>query len=467
MNFKIKTIALLLSAVCIMTSCLGDNDVDTTTYDDAAVSSFTLGSLKAYLHTTSSKGTDSIYSVSVTGSKYKVYIDQLKNEIYNVDSLPLGTDMKHVLVTVNAKNSGIPVLKSITSDSISVFGSTDSLDFSVERELQVFSLSRQYKRSYKVNLVAHKEVADSFVWTKMPESSQIAAYDNVSATAFMGNIFVIGAKGTSAEFIKTATNDGKSWSAVSFPTQLTAEAKMVELGDELIVTDAETIYSTYDGNAWTSKEAKGIKQVLGYCNGELYALSTDGTLMVSTDDAKTWKAEELDNSKALMPTVCCNTSVNATITNAEVSRIILIGNRDENVYAQDKTAMIWTKIVDAGYPQQQMWSYQKFEEYNKKYLPCMENLCVINYCGGMLAIGGKGTGNSSVKAYGKLYFSTDNGITWDEDKRFVLPSGFATGKAVMTVDENNFIWILSTTTGQVWRGRLNELGWANSHTTVY
>ena len=97
---------LLLSVMLVCVSCLGDNETQTTYPEDAAITSFTLGTLKQYVTTKAKNGSDSTYTKSITGSNYKVYIDQINRKIYNPDSLPFGTDVKHVLCTVASKNSG-------------------------------------------------------------------------------------------------------------------------------------------------------------------------------------------------------------------------------------------------------------------------------------------------------------------------------------------------------------------------
>ena len=85
----------------------------------------------------------------------------------------------------------------------------------------------------------------------------------------------------------------------------------------------------------------------------------------------------------------------------------------------------------------------------------------------LVAIGGRGLGTSHAKAYSQIYVSQDNGLTWSEDGRFYLPAGFnGTGEAAaMAVDNKGFIWIICGGTGEVWRGRLNRMGWADQKTS--
>ena len=91
-----------------------DNDV--VYYDDTAITSFSLGTMNRYVHTKSSTGADSVYKTTYSGSNYAFYIDQLTCEIYNVDSLPKGTDAAHVITTISTKNGGTAIWKSSRRD---------------------------------------------------------------------------------------------------------------------------------------------------------------------------------------------------------------------------------------------------------------------------------------------------------------------------------------------------------------
>ena len=133
---------LLMALTLIFASCLKSEDEETVSYNDTAISSFSLGTLNRYVKTKAKDGvTDSTYKATVSGSKYSFKIDHLNRKIYNPDSLPYGTDVKKVVVTVSAKNSGTMFFKSMTSDSLTIYNSSDSLDFSKPRELRVYPFS--------------------------------------------------------------------------------------------------------------------------------------------------------------------------------------------------------------------------------------------------------------------------------------------------------------------------------------
>ena len=72
------------------------------------------------------------------------------------------------------------------------------------------------------------------------------------------------------------------------------------------------------------------------------------------------------------------------------------------------------------------------------------------------------------KSIRKVYVSQDNGLTWHTDDSYVMPEGFTNGTSntfAITVDDENCLWIICGGNGQVWRGRLNKLGWADNQTS--
>ena len=162
----------LLTAGLLMSSCLNSNDTDTTYYSDMAIASFTLGTLNKYLHTTSKAGGDSVYKTTFSGSAYTMNIDQVNHRIFNTDSLPIGTYVKHVVCTTTVKNNAVIYVKSLTSDTLTYFSSgTDSIDFSQPRVFRVFSNDGSGSRDYLVSLCVRTQEAGRLLWTQMPDET--------------------------------------------------------------------------------------------------------------------------------------------------------------------------------------------------------------------------------------------------------------------------------------------------------
>lgn len=175
-----QVLCAAFSTLILLSSCLGSDDDDMTLYNDMAVTSFSLGTLNRYLHTTTLAGEDSIYKVSYSAANYRFHIDQLNRLIYNVDSLPYATDAAHVICTIGTKNGAATFLKSLTSDSLFMYSSTDSLDFSRERELHVFAMNGAGPRVYKVKVNVRQTAPGTMLWERQPAGTPMpAATDNV------------------------------------------------------------------------------------------------------------------------------------------------------------------------------------------------------------------------------------------------------------------------------------------------
>ena len=383
-------VAWLFLAVLMFASCLGDNNDTSVSSRETAITSFALGTVNRYVHTTSSVGTDSIYKVAYAGSAYKFHIDHVNRTIYNPDSLPYGTDAAHIICTILAYNSAAIGIKSITSDSLRAYSSADSIDFRSPRLFRVVSLDGTAWRDYTVKVNVHKEKGDTMVWKLM---------------------------------------DGAEWPSQSDTPVLPA----------------------------------GIKQVIGRSTTEWYALSDDGKLKVSYDNMLSWEDDLLENEAdaAFLPTTDISIATSPMWVAENVEHVLMAGNSKTEKQVGDGSvetvwhSRVWRKLLDYedGAPRSR-WVYIEREENDPYQLPVLSGLTLIQYGDSFLAFGGD---------YRKVYVSRDKGITWKVSKYVTMPADFdyATTGVQVVLDDDNFIWLYCKGTGQVWRGRLNRMGWEN------
>jgi len=384
----IKSICMMLLSLVLTTSCLSSGS-EATLYSDAAISSFSLGTLKRYVHTKTSTGKDTVYLRTLNGSQYKFKIDQVNHLIYNTDSLPTGTDVAHVVCTITSASNGLVTIKDVDSDTIRVYKSTDSIDFSTPREFIVHASDGSGFTKYMVNVNAHKEEPYTLTWQRM---------------------------------------------------------------DGTPLPEPESY----------SLPMAGIKQIIGSCSTETYALSEDDQLMVWRDKDERWEVDLLDESETLLPTQDFALAYYPMFLADETEYVVLIGNRSTEMFPQESTARVWRKIVDSGqYAPKSHWTYMEHTDNSRLALPRLQNLAMVYYDDGLLALGGAGIGGAIQTPWYQFYQSRDNGITWKYNKNYQLPADFdynAT-KVVMSVDTDDYIWLFCEGTGQVWRGQLNHMGW--------
>lgn len=474
----ISPFVILFSALLLTVSCLNTDDAtDIVYYRDTAITSFTLGTLNCTMWTTSSTGEDSSYVDEITGSNYKFYIDQLKKEIYNPDSLPKGTDIAHVLVTVQSKNGGLVVIKDIDSDTLGYVTSTDSIDFTQPREFRVYAYDGSAYRAYKVSVNAHKEVPDSFNWRNTGACQEFRTLTGMKAVTLGQRLMVFGCAGGSTAVYSSPLDGNTSWTKASTDIALDADAyKNVIVKDgQLYTLNGGQLITSADGAAWQTVGTATLSRLLGAGREKMYAIGSDGRPAVSEDNGMTWTADNFTGDAAMLPGENITSACLPLATDDNAEYIVIAGNRDLNAHPEDSVAMVWNKIEEYSTGSAQHYWTSCYDN-NGLQLPRLSSLCMTAYDGVLLAIGGRGQGTSSAAAFAQIYVSEDKGLTWQKDDMYYLPDDNAADNSetftnggsnvcAMTADGDNFLWIVCGGTGEVWRGRLNRLGWAEQQTS--
>lgn len=481
----IRPFVILFSAMILMASCLSDdNNYEMTYYGDTAITSFSLGTLNRYLTTKSKtevdengQPKDSVYKINVAGSTYKFYIDQLKREIYNPDSLPVGTDAAHVICNVGSKNAGIVVINypdAGGNDSLVYQSSEDSVDFSEPREFRVYSTGATAYRSYKVSVNVHKEDPDSFRWSMRGTDSRFAAMKDMKAVVLGGKVMLFGTDGTSTSIYSTAAADGASWTQLATDVTLGSDvcAGVVAHGGKLFAVDGGRLIASADGQAWgevtmADGGQPALRRLLGSGKAKLYAMTADGRMASSGTDGTSWEYDGVAGDAGMLPAGDISMGCLPLVTNSNAGRVVMAGNRDVSAFGADTIAVVWNKIEEYGQGSEQH-DWIPCNEDNKYQLPRMSGVKILAYGDVLVAIGGSGLGASTAKAFSQIYVSRDYGLTWHSDYRYVLPKDFSNGGSnvfAFAADSDNFLWIISGGTGQVWRGRLNKLGWEDAQTS--
>ena len=396
---QIKILFALAMTILLMGSCLkADDESNVTLYNDAAITSFTLGTLNKYVGDSKTTYSGSTYYFCVDQSNTGIHTFKdttiIGRCVYNNDSLPLGTDLQHVVGTLKTLNNGVAIIERLDEpDYYDYFDLLDSIDFTKPRKVRVYSSDGSVYNQYYISVEAHQESGNEFVWKLM---------DN-------------------------------NWTAVP---------------------DAMPL-------------PEGIKQLLGSSKNktEYYALSTDNKLMVSYDNGASWQEDLVNEDADLLPTRDL-ALVSYPMTNTDsVDYVLLVGNREVNEQNNESIAMVWRKVVDYGKnATKASWNYmERNADSDSLALPRLKNLTMVKYDDGVLALGGEGIGGCTNKPYSTIYQSRDNGITWKYNPYYNLPAEFnnLATKVSATVDGDNFIWLYCEGSGQVWRGRLNKLGWKN------
>lgn len=451
---------LLLTATVLLASCMKSDDTESTLYKDTAITAFSLGTLERTMHATAKDGSDSTYTVKVTGSDYKFSIDQANHRIFNADSLPANTDVSRVLCSVGTLNNGVVLVQDLEdSDLLIYYSANDSIDFSTPRKFLVYATDGSTHEEYTVQVNVHKEEGDQFRWAAHAKSEELTSLDKMKALMLNGQLFVYGSK--EGKTLGFTTTDGDTWTALAELEDAEAYRQMVVLGKELYTIAGGSLMSSADGMTWTVvNETLDVVQLVATSHLELYGLSSDyyemygltsdGTMLLSEDKGVSWKEDILDTDKSWLPSegiaFVCYPAQMTYYTDYLLLAGVSAGVKD--------ISSVWRKIVEYDLLGDEKWVYIDRTDDNAFALPQLEGLSLIYYGDGILAWGIKDG------AFAPIYQSRDNGIVWKKNRYYQMPETFTEGGACAfgVATDGKEIWLVGGN-GQVWQGHMNKVAW--------
>lgn len=422
----------------------------------------------------SSDATVHAFSIDkVHGVNYAFSIDQLNNYIYNQDSLPVGSDtiIDRILIKeikVNGRvTSGVTDTLVVLTDSVNLLPAMNK-----GREGMTFTVHAAdgaTLRKYRLEVRVHLQDPDSLVWKEMPSFGTTAVAGKQKAVTLkneFGEDLWIYTSNTAA--YKTSTAPGNTrWEAVS-GINLPADVKLTSivnfkttnptLGVEketlYAVTQSNKVYRSEDGRSWqevaTLKEnvkaviatfpniLTGIVEIDG---ADYFNISKDG---INWEEAGKDSEGRITLAKVPDSFPIDNIYTGNFSTMNGVRQAIAVGTPGSK---GGKQTLMWFSIGGSD------WAEMSSTDYDA-YCPEMDNPFVMHYGGLFYCFGDE---------LNAIYSSTA-GIAWRKTvNKFMLPTAFKDNTAPysVTIDENNFIWIVrggENTKNEVWRGRLNRLG---------
>ena len=433
-NF-LNTLCVLMGMSVTMISCLGDGENNTysAAYDDMAITSITLGTLNRYTQTISSNtGNDTIIKSQLTGSAYNLTIDQLGCRIFNHDLLPVDTDLKHVLISsLTTKNNAIATLKSLTSDSIMVITTSDSIDFSTPRVFRVYSSKMDTWRDYTMTLNINPSAGVTFGWRKIATIEEVAKEDWTDKHLV-----------TFDDSVRLVDRDVVVLNGILLTGGLH--------GDVAYRLNNQTIEYSTDMENWTTATVDGqptaLQHLLGTGTKEIFALGTDGGMKHSSDYGETWQDEVLADDADLLPVSDMAMTAWKYDPVDSTDYVLMAGNDSSD------NIRVWRKISQYGGPTKGgQWVYMEgFSGLNGLQRTAADDSqatdeqmpSLVFYNDIVLAV-------SSKK---KVYESYDQGLSWAQSTKYVLPWSM-TGERVLMGTAKDMLWLV-TDSGEIWQGTL-------------
>ena len=460
MKKLIYSLCLVGMMLALCTAC-SEDEVYTGETNDCYISAVQLGYMKRAIHTTTKEGKDSTYYITFNGKYYPFTIDQRENLIYNEDSLPKGTRVSAVLATITSQGYVLYRTAGRTDEDWWAYSSSDSIDFSQPLELAVYSTDRSAIRTYTMKVNVHQQEPTDFEWKKMTTTDVFQGMEQMKAVVNQGDLYVFGLVNGKMKVAKKSSGDDKNWILTETTGSEDAVPITVQImgGIFYMSTLQGTLLTSNDGQTWTVLDGDPVSQLIAAGGRFLYALNSEGKICRS-EDGEVWIEELLDDQAAYLPSQHISSAYYIQDNGNE--RIMLVGSRNSLEYAQDTACVVWSKSWIGYQNENSDWMYYNVLPDNKFLCPQLERLTVVRYHQWLVALGGPSL-NGKLSSLGTCYVSADNGITWRADYGMSIPKelqGMEEPFAV-AVDDEHFMWIVCGQ--QVWRGRLNELGFENKN----
>ena len=449
----LNIISCLFIAACIITSCLEQEDYEYELSSNSSITAFSISDILTQ-YTKFIDGKDSIMEDTVIGTDYPFSIDQQMGVIYNADSLPIGTDVSKVKVNITADTYGIYIVASADS----LWEEEDSLNFEKPIQFKVLSETGVFGRIYIAKINVHQQNPDSMVWKKMTTNfpTEIQKQKAVFANS---QIFVF-AEQPSQVAVSTMdinTNQWTSLQPIDIPTKADY-ASVMTWNSRFYILAQNQLYTSGNGINWSKVETEQTFSQLTACIStnaiqKMIGIDMENHYIESTDGIN-W--ETYGTIPDRFPTQNISFAAYPLTTNEALGKIVVTGFNES---LSENGNWTWTQLTS-----DQEWTDLSYET-NQYLCPNFENPSMIHYNNQLYAFGGAINGDKDTKPFSHFYSSIDNGITWEKLTELVMfPEEFAQlynqakGNYSWAIDQNNFLWIMWSQSGEVWRGRINKLG---------
>lgn len=371
-------------------------------------------------------------------------IDLDRALIYNADSLPKGTDVSALQVTMgigDASKAEIKMRAKSGNDTIINFleNSTEPINFSDGYvTLHLESYNTEYKRDYKIYVNVHKLDPDTLVWNQLSTGgipSALASVDTQRTVEHQGKVLCF-TKNASSFCLMTTEVPVADWTeeSINIPNGARIES-ITSAESKLFILDADdNLYESTDmGASWI---ATGVK--MSY----IYGCVNDTAIGVRNDNGTYVHTTYPESTESITPNGCpIKATSQALIYTTEWSTQPLMivaggidaeGNAVGGTWGYDGTQ--WTETSIAGLPALESPVIVPYYTFKNN------NFWNVTKASVLLAFGGY-TADKQNNA--SVYVSYDFGFHWAKAPQMLqLPESFIPGaysQALVIEEEHSTI----------------------------
>lgn len=460
-------LTVLLIAAAVVTTACNSKDADQEPTSTSASTQVTAFALKD----------DS--KVATNLSKVHFTIDLDKREIYNADSLPVGTDVSALLATITYPTMTSVVIdiaggsKAGTATINYGSNSNDSIDFTGNVSLTLTSQDGAHKATYSVKVNVHKMEPDSLFWPEGARRDLPIADAVKQRTVKQADKYVmLGATASGYSVATTTDLPAENWTVKAATVSFEADLNSLTASPErlfMLATDG-SLYESADGTAWDACDCK-LFSLLGCYDGNLLAVTTtDGSYHYAHRPIAGGSLTTDEPVADGFPIAGFSVPVEYT-SELSLTPLLLLhggvladGSLSGDTWAYDGES--WTKITE------DKWSAPKVKGalLLPYYTFATGTSWEVTEYPTLLTIGGIGADGQPTKA---VYMSRDNGVHWQKASSlmqlpaYIPASGFAQAyvawQSMSASWQVPYIYVFGGVTAEgwlynnIWKGAVNRL----------
>lgn len=252
MRFKVPVIIFAASLASGLCSC-DSNSVENVVLTDLSASSVEIKGFSV----TSTFGTESVDSLSFS-------VDLNEGKIFNADSLPVGTQLKNALVSLDlpsvSKAEIVMHYDDLEKEDVTVdylASPSDSVDFSADKvSVRIVSANQTVRREYTVKVNVHAMKPDSLAWGNDAYATIPGALSGTKAskTVRMGDKYYTLTQLSGGITLATGTSLSalNSWKTASVTIAAGTDVNSLSATEDslFILDENDGLYSSADGITW-------------------------------------------------------------------------------------------------------------------------------------------------------------------------------------------------------------------------
>ena len=407
-------------------------------------------------------------TVSYPAENFTFTIDQVARMIYLRDSLPYGSRVDKMPITITSAGAyGVRFEDDGNGGEREVvWSSTDSLDLTKPVRIKVYASDEVSARVYTITVPVHQVEPDSLMWHKVADSFSSGVVTGLTRTVVLGDELVTLAEtdGGVAVYKNNWRNPSPAWSVTLLGADM-ADAVVGSaqvFGGQILMTNAGgKVMASADGINWSETALAGTVQTLVGAvttggGARLVAIvDEDGTRRFRlTADCQSW-TEDAGDVPAAFPVNNFTGFELPLATNSRQHRLCVMGTEDPEAALNDTTSFAWYTLDGI------RWT--EMEGASTLRLPKLELPTLLHYAGETWAFG---TGEDEKLT--RLFTSEDYGLVWREKTRDARLDYSFEGRTAYSaaVDGDGWLWMVFSSedglSDEVWRGRVNRLGFAGA-----